>query len=125
MTPRQRPNQTGLQEAPELSKRERERRKPKPKAWPLPSTLAATLQHTPSLLASLRQHTAAFSLPGVRRLLLRRLIHNILRVVALVFTEALHPKYRIVLLFTLASRNTVLSDFIFLISKVRLKEDLP
>merc|ERR1712212_626505 len=129
-------SQTGLLVDPGRSKRrkmEREKEKPaklKRKSVPgeraglePPPSLYTTLHFSPTILLSLQDHLKAFSLRHIKQLLLRQLLHDILRILFYVFHEVLYPEknYIFVLFSILRADKTVICLFILLISKIRLK----
>merc|ERR1719450_1209501 len=125
-------SQTGRLVDPGRSKR-REREKPaklKRKLVPgeraglaPPPSLYTTLHFSPTILLSLQDHLKAFSLHHIKQLLLRQLLHDILRILFYVFHEVLYPEknYIFVLFSILRADKTVICLFILLISKIRLK----
>merc|ERR1712212_349172 len=88
-----------------------------------PPSLYTTLHFSPTILLSLQDHLKAFSLRHIKQLLLRQLLHDILRILFYVFHEVLYPegKYLFIFFYILRVEKTNISLFILLLSKVRLK----
>jgi len=77
------------------------------------------------MFVSLQDHLKAYTLQHLRRLFLRQLLRNILRILYAVFQDVLHQVSQLNILPTVgglaATRITVFSLFIMLLSKRRLK----